>query len=123
MSKRQFSILNSLDADDDDPVLSTINLIDVFMVVIGMLMIAVINNPMNPFAQDKLTIIRNEGQPNMEIITKEGQEVTRFKASGASGEGDGEKAGTAYRMKDGTMVYVPAIPDAKVPAAVPAART
>ncbi len=122
MSKRQFSILNSLDADDDDPVLSTINLIDVFMVVIGMLMIAVINNPMNPFAQDKLTIIRNEGQPNMEIITKEGQEVTRFKASGASGEGDGEKAGTAYRMKDGTMVYVPAIPDAKVPAAVPAAR-
>lgn len=123
MSKRQFSILNSLDADDDDPVLSTINLIDVFMVVIGMLMIAVINNPMNPFAQDKLTIIRNEGQPNMEIITKEGQKVTRFKASGASGEGDGEKAGTAYRMKDGTMVYVPATPDAaKAPAAASGAR-
>jgi len=109
MTKRQFAILDSLDADDDDPVLSTINLIDVFMVVIGMLMIAVINNPMNPFAQDKLTIIRNEGQPDMEIITKEGQKITRFKASGASGEGDGEKAGTAYRMKDGTMVYVPAV--------------
>jgi hypothetical protein len=123
MSKRQFSILNSLDADDDDPVLSTINLIDVFMVVIGMLMIAVINNPMNPFAQDKLTIIRNEGQPNMEIITKDGQKVTRFKASGASGEGDGEKAGTAYRMKDGTMVYVPAAPEtAKAPAAAAGTR-
>ena len=123
MSKRQFSILNSLDADDDDPVLSTINLIDVFMVVIGMLMIAVINNPMNPFAQDKLTIIRNEGQPNMEIITKEGQKVTRFKASGASGEGDGEKAGTAYRMKDGTMVYVPAKAEAaKAPATAAGAK-
>lgn len=122
MSKRQFSILNSLDADDDDPVLSTINLIDVFMVVIGMLMIAVINNPMNPFAQDKLTIIRNEGQPDMEIITKEGQKLTRFKASGASGEGDGEKAGTAYRMKDGTMVYVPAVPDAVKTPAAPGAR-
>ncbi|MFI5446375.1 DUF2149 domain-containing protein [Polaromonas sp. UC242_47] len=119
MSKRQFSILNSLDADDDDPVLSTINLIDVFMVVIGMLMIAVINNPMNPFAQDKLTIIRNEGQPNMEIITKDGQKVTRFKASGASGEGDGEKAGTAYRMKDGTMVYVPAATAPTAPGAKP----
>lgn len=118
MSKRQFSILNSLDADDDDPVLSTINLIDVFMVVIGMLMIAVINNPMNPFAQDKLTIIRNEGQPNMEIITKDGQKVTRFKASGASGEGDGE-AGTAYRMKDGTMVYVPAATAPTAPGAKP----
>ena len=102
------SRLHILDEDDDDPVLSTINLIDVFLVVIGMLLIAVINNPMNPFANDKLTIIRNEGKPNMEIITKEGQKVTKFKASGASGEGDGEKAGTAYRMKDGSMVYVPA---------------
>jgi len=100
--------LRILDEDDDDPVLSTINLIDVFLVVIGMLLIAVINNPTNPFANDKLTIIRNEGQPDMEIITKDGSKVTRFKASGASGEGDGEKAGTAYRMKDGTMVYVPA---------------
>ena len=100
--------LRILDEDDDDPVLSTINLIDVFLVVIGMLLIAVINNPMNPFVNDKLTIIRNEGKPDMEIITKDGQKVTRFKASGASGEGDGEKAGTAYRMKDGSMVYVPA---------------
>ena len=102
--------LHILDEDDDDPVLSTINLIDVFLVVIGMLLIAVINNPMNPFANDKLTIIRNEGKPNMEIITKDGQKITKFKASGASGEGDGEKAGTAYRMKDGSMVYVPAAP-------------
>ena len=100
--------LRILDEDDDDPVLSIINLIDVFLVVIGMLLIAVINNPMSPFANDKLTIIRNEGQPNMEIITKDGQKITRFKASGASSEGDGEKAGTAYRMKDGSMVYVPA---------------
>ena len=111
MSRRTFSILSSLDHDDDDPVLSTINLIDVFMVVIGMLMIAVVNNPMSPFGNDKVTIIRNAGQPNMEIITKQGEKVSRFKASGASGEGDGEKAGTAYRMKDGTMVYVPALPE------------
>ena len=91
--------LHILDEDDDDPVLSTINLIDVFLVVIGMLLIAVINNPMNPFTQypgDKLTIIRNEGKPNMEVITKDGQNITRFRASGASGEGDGEKAGTAF---------------------------
>ena len=108
MSQRKFSILNSLDNDDDDPVLSTINLIDVFMVVIGMLMIAIVNNPMNPFAQDKITIIRNEGKPDMEIITREGSKVTKFRSSGATGEGDGEKAGTAYRMKDGSMVYVPA---------------
>ncbi|MEZ2293155.1 DUF2149 domain-containing protein [Variovorax sp. RCC_210] len=125
MSRRQFSILSSLDSDDDDPVLSTINLIDVFMVVIGMLMIAVINNPMNPFAQDKVTVIRNEGQPNMEIITREGRKITRFKASGATGQGDGEKAGTAWRLKDGTMVYVPAdaVPAGAAPAGAAPAGT
>ena len=53
MSKRQFSILHGLDNEDDDPVLSTINLIDVFMVVIGMLLIAIVNNPVSPF--DKAT--------------------------------------------------------------------
>ena len=104
---RSRSRLRILDEDDDDPVLSTINLIDVFLVVIGMLLIAVIDNPMNPFADDKLTIIRNPGQPDMEIISKDGQRLTRFKANGASGEGQGEKAGTAYRLKDGTLIYVP----------------
>lgn len=108
MRSRARPRLRILDEEDDDPVLSTINLIDVFLVVIGMLLIAVISNPVNPFADEKLTIIRNEGRPDMEIITRDGQKLTRFKASGASGEGDGEKAGTAYRMKDGTMVYVPA---------------
>ncbi|MDM0119199.1 DUF2149 domain-containing protein [Variovorax arabinosiphilus] len=122
MTRRRFSILNSLDAEDDDPVLSTINLIDVFMVVIGMLMIAVIDNPVNPFAQDTLTIIRNEGRPDMEIITKDGQKLTRFKASGATGQGNGEKAGTAWRLKDGTMVYVPADATPEPVAAAPGGR-
>ena len=31
----------------------------------------------------------------------------KYQASGEIGEGDGEKAGVAYRMKDGSMVYVP----------------
>ncbi len=99
--------LRILDEEDDDPVLSTINLLDVFLVVIGLLLIAFIDNPLNPYANDKLTIIRNEGRPDMEIITRDGEKITRFKASGASGEGQGERVGTAYRMKDGSMVYVP----------------
>ena len=59
------------DEDDDDTVLSTIHRIDV------------VNNPMNSFAQNKLTIIRNESQPTMEIITKDGSTITRLKASSA----------------------------------------
>ena len=43
----------------------------------------------------------------MEIVVKKGQELKQYKATGEIGEGEGSKAGTAYRLKDGTMVYVP----------------
>ena len=108
VSGTRMSRLHILDEDDDDPTLSTINLIDVFLVVIGMPLPAGLDNPLTPITQETGTRIRNEGRPDMEILTKEGQKVTRFKASGATGEGNGEKVGTAYRMKDGTLVYVPA---------------
>jgi hypothetical protein len=89
--------------------LSTINLVDVFLVVIGVLLIAVIENPLRPFVEENVTIIRNEGKLNMEIIVKDGKKVTKFQSVGSSIEGDGEMAGTAYRLKDGSMVYVPAV--------------
>ena len=41
------------------------------------------------------------------LVVKKGEKVERYKASGAIGSGDGEKAGVAYRMKDGSIVYVP----------------
>jgi hypothetical protein len=97
-----------LDTDDDDPMLSAINLVDVFLVVVGVLLIAVIENPLRPSIDENVTIIRDEGKPNMEIIVKDGQQVTKFQSVGGSIEGDGEMAGTAYRLRDGSLVYVPA---------------
>lgn len=95
------------DAEGDDPILSVVNLIDVFLVIIAALLLAVANNPMNPFSQDSVTVIKNPGQPDMEIVVKDGQTLDRYKASGSIGQGEGAKAGVAYRMKDGSMVYVP----------------
>ena len=43
----------------------------------------------------------------MEVVIKDGQKIERYKASGEIGEGQGNKAGVAYRLKDGSMVYVP----------------
>ena len=86
------------DLEDDDPILSVVNLIDVFLVIIAALLLAVANSPVNPFSSDTLTVIRNAGQPNMEIMVKNHEKL---------GEGHGTKAGVAYRMKDGSMVYVP----------------
>ncbi|MGB3392514.1 MAG: DUF2149 domain-containing protein [Stenotrophomonas sp.] len=97
-----------LDEDDqDDPVLSVVNLIDVFLVIVAILLIALIRNPLNPFSHDKVVMVANPGEANMEIVVKDGQKLDRYKASGSIGEGEGTLAGTAYRLKDGSMIYVP----------------
>ncbi|WP_425260651.1 DUF2149 domain-containing protein [Rubrivivax sp. RP6-9] len=96
------------DAETDDPILSVVNLIDIFLVIIAALLITVAQNPLlSPFQQRDVTIVTDPGKPNMEIVVKQGAKVERYKASGAIGSGDGEKAGVAYRMQDGSIVYVP----------------
>ncbi|HYG87350.1 MAG TPA: DUF2149 domain-containing protein [Azospirillum sp.] len=95
------------EAEADDPILSVVNLIDVFLVIIAALLLAAANNPMNPFSHDQVTMIKNPGQPDMEIVVKDGQKLDRYKASGSIGQGEGTKAGVAYRLKDGSMLYVP----------------
>lgn len=95
------------EAESDDPILSVVNLIDVFLVIIAALLLTVAANPMNPFTNEKVTVIKNPGQPNMEIVVKDGEKLDRYKSSGAIGQGEGAKAGVAYRLKDGSMVYVP----------------
>ena len=90
-----------------NPILSAVNLIDVFLVIIAALLIAIAQNPMNPFSNDDVTVIKNPGKENMEILIKKGEELTKYKSSGNIGEGEGLKAGVAYRLKDGSMVYVP----------------
>lgn len=96
------------EAEADDPILSVVNLIDVFLVIIAALLIAVANNPVNPFTrEDDVTVIRNAGKPNMEIFIKEGKTMEHYKSTGDIGQGQGAKAGVAYRLEDGSMVYVP----------------
>lgn len=95
------------DLESDDPVLSLVNLIDVFLVIIATLLLAVASNPLNPLDADQVTVIKNPGRADMEILQKVGRKIERYKASGASGSGEGVKAGVAYRMKDGSMMYVP----------------
>lgn len=99
------------EADNDDPILSVVNLIDVFLVVIAALMLAVAANPMNPFTADSVTVIRNAGRPDMEVIIKDGERIEHFKGEGVATAVDrGVRAGIAYRMPDGSLVYVPDLP-------------
>lgn len=111
MRARRFRVLND---DDSDPMLSSVNLVDVFMVAMVMMAISVLSHPLVRRQDSDYTIIRDPGKPTMEVVVKRGDRLTRFEATGSSSEGNGVKAGTAYQMQDGTMVYVPtsAVPNA-----------
>ena len=42
-----------------------------------------------------------------EIIVKRGTEITAYELTGETMGGDGERLGTAYRLANGQIIYVP----------------
>lgn len=97
--------------DDSDPMNSVANLFDVAMVFAVALMVALVTMYQMPeiFSKEDFTIVKNPGQENMEIITREGQEIHRYtpsedqKTSGNMGR----RVGIAYELEDGQIIYVP----------------
>lgn len=98
--------LSILGEEDDDPMLSAVNLVDVFLVLVVALLTAVALQQ-QAAADESVTIIKRPGEPDMEIVVREkGQEI-RYKGNGGSSEGQGVRAGVAYKLKDGNIIYVP----------------
>lgn len=93
--------------ESTNPIFSVANIVDVFLVVIAALLIAIAQNPLNPFFSEELTVIKNPGKDNMEIIIKKGKKIERHKSTGQIRRGDGVRAGIAYKLKDGSLIYVP----------------
>jgi hypothetical protein len=53
-------------------------------------------------------MVKNPGKPDMEIIVKKGQEISRYKASEKTkGSGKGRRVGTAFELENGQIIYVP----------------
>ena len=97
---------------DDDPMSVVSNLFDAAMVFAVALMVALVTrfNMTEMFSQEDFTMVKNPGKENMEIITKEGQEINRYTPSEdqdkASGK-KGRKVGIAYELENGEIIYVP----------------
>lgn len=101
---------------EDDPATGIINLVDVWIVFAFSLMLALVSyyNLTELVTQSsEVTLIKDPGGKNMEIIKKTGIKVERYRATTQKLGGEGEKLGTAYRLKSGEVVYVPE--DAKTP--------
>ena len=64
---------------DSDPMGTVANLFDVAMVFAVALMVALVTrfNMTEMFSKEDFTMVKNPGKENMEIITKEGQEIQR----------------------------------------------
>lgn len=102
-SAARLTHLKVLDEDDDDPMLSAVNLVDVFLVLVVALLAAVATSS----RQSAPATVRDAGAPDMEIVvTEQGREI-RYKGSGSVSEGAGVRAGVAYRLNDGSIIYVP----------------
>ena len=88
------------------------NLFDVAMVFAVALMVALVTryNMTEMFSQEDFTMVKHPGKENMEIITKEGQKITRYTPSedqDANSGKKGRKVGIAYEVDNGDIIYVP----------------
>lgn len=103
--------LKFLHQEADDPISSVANLFDVAMVFSVALIVAMVSfmNMTDFFTSDDMTIVKNPGKENMEIIRKNGKKIEKYKAAEVSGKsnGKGKKIGTAYEMENGEIIYIP----------------
>jgi len=92
-----------------DPMEAMGNLFDVAILIgVGFLIMALSSIGLSDYlSSDNLTIVKDPGGKNMEIITKKGDKVERLKTTGAEAEGAGTAIGTVYRLSNGDVVWVP----------------
>ncbi|MDY7037920.1 MAG: DUF2149 domain-containing protein, partial [Thermodesulfobacteriota bacterium] len=57
--------------------------------------------------KSELTITKTSKEGQMEIITKKGKTIKAIKVTREKVKGRGERLGIAYRLEDGSMIYVP----------------
>lgn len=95
---------------DEDPLAGIANLFDVSVAFIVALLIALFalfsaGSLLDPTSN--VTIVKQNDDGEMEIITKEGTQVKIQKVTDREMSGQGTRLGTAYRLANGQVVYVP----------------
>ncbi|MDK2973782.1 MAG: hypothetical protein PWP08_153 [Methanofollis sp.] len=96
--------------DDDDPLAGMANLFDVAMVFAVALLVALVlsfNVPEMLDDQSSVTLVKNPGAPDMQIIVKDRYEIKVLNMTEQVAGGQGKKLGTAYRLENGQVIYVP----------------
>ena len=97
---------------EEDPLSGMANLFDVSVVFIVGLMVALfsvlqLGDLLDP--KSDVTLVKTNAQGQREIIIKKGTKITAYKVSGKTVAGEGERLGTAYRLANGQIIYVPEV--------------
>ena len=103
---------------EEDPLAGVANLFDVSIVFIVGLMLTLFSvyrmgDLMD--ANSEVTMLKTNAQGEREIIVKKGTQISAYKVTGKTAAGEGERLGTAYRLANGQIIYVPEGPDATTP--------
>ena len=95
---------------DEDPLAGVANIFDISVVFIVGLMITLfsvyrLGDLVDP--NSEVTLVKTNAQGLREIIVKRGTEITAYELTGETLGGEGERLGTAYRLANGQIIYVP----------------
>jgi len=99
-----------LDDDEEDPLGGVANLFDAAMVFAVALLVALVvsyNVPELLDADASVTIVKNPGDPNMQVIIKDKETIKVMNMTEQIMGGQGSKIGTAYRLETGEVIYMP----------------
>lgn len=95
---------------DEDPMAGVSNLFDIGLVFIVGLVLTLFTayRLQDLFSEtSRFTMLKQSQDGRMEIITKDAKEIRAMKITAEEAKGMGTRLGTAYRLQDGSMVYVP----------------
>jgi len=96
--------------DLPDPMSGVVNLFDTAVVFIAALLLALMTvfDAREIFSKESsFTMVKKNDQGQMTLIRKQGRRIRAVKMTREEAAGEGVRLGTAYRLKDGSMIYVP----------------
>jgi hypothetical protein len=110
------------DEPDEDPLAGIANLFDVSVVFIVGLMISLFSvyrmrDLVDPSSE--VTMVKTNAQGESEVIVKKGTQIDAYRVTSQQAAGDGQRLGTAYRLANGQIIYVPDSPGAAPPPPAP----
>ena len=95
--------------EGDDPLSAVANLFDLGFVLAISFMVSLIMalNALSLTDPDAKVTITTERKDGLQIMVKDGNKTTIRRMTKNIGSGDGERLGVAYKLEDGSIIYVP----------------